>query len=239
MLEGAPGLCTFGMTRPFRALAPFARAVPAGRPAPARCELCAAPIGEPHAHVVELGKRALACACTACAVLFRDRGAGGGRFRTVPDRVLADAQFAPGDAEWAAMGIPVRLAFVVRGDGGDHVRGDGGDHGDGVLSGARVRWTAYFPSPGGAVEAELPAAAADALMRTAPLAARVEPDVEALLLHRPRAGAAECWLVPLDLCHELAGLVRQRWRGFSGGDEAEQAIDDFFARLRARAGANP
>ena len=199
------------MATPFGALERYAR-LPSARAQAARCELCGAEIGEQHAHVVELARHALACACSACAVLFRDRNSGGGRYRTVPDRVLAVAGFAPSDAAWSALGIPVRMAFLVR-------RSDG--------------WMAYFPSPGGPVEAELSDAAARALVALVPLADAVEPDVEALLFNRPRGGAAECFVVPLDVCHALSAVVRKSWRGFSGGDEAE-AIEGFFAGVRAR-----
>jgi hypothetical protein len=199
------------MADAFAALQPFISPLPRGS---ARCELCAAPIGETHAHVVAFADARIACACGACAILFRDRGAGGGRYRTVPTRVLVDARFAPSDAEWNALAIPVRLAYLVR-------RGE--------------TWVACLPSPGGAVEAPLSAAAATVLARAMPLAADVEPDVEALLLQRPRTGAADCLLVPIDVCHRLTALVRRHWRGFSGGQQAEGEIEAFVADLRARA----
>jgi len=49
------------------------------------------------------------------------------------------------------------------------------------------------------------------------------------------AGEAECFLVPIDACYELVGRLRMLWRGFDGGREAHQALDDFFAEVRARA----
>lgn len=195
-----------------RALAPFARAA-RSRSLPARCELCGAVIGEEHAHVLAVEHMALACSCGACAVLFRDVGAGGGRYRTVPDRVLVDEGAPVDDATWSALGIPVRLAFVVRRAG---------------------TWTALYPSPGGPVEAELSDEAQRVLTDTLPLAAQVEPEVEALLMHRPRGGAADCMVVPIDACFALCASVRRSWRGFSGGDEVEGAITDFLGRLRAR-----
>ena len=45
----------------------------------------------------------------------------------------------------------------------------------------------------------------------------------------------ECFLVPVDACYELVGLVRLYWKGFDGGQEAHEQIDEFFARIRARA----
>jgi hypothetical protein len=46
----------------------------------------------------------------------------------------------------------------------------------------------------------------------------------------------ECFLVPVDTCYELVGLVRTHWKGFDGGAEAHRRIDEFFSGIRARAG---
>ena len=196
--------------RPLRALLPFARRAPQRREDHARCELCGAAVAERHAHVVALDRHELQCACIACAVLFRDAHAGSGRYRTVPERVIAARHFLPGDADWTRLEIPVQLAFVVR----------------------RERWIAMYPSPAGTVEAPLSDAASAALAALVPLSAKVEPGVEALLIHRPRGGAtARCYVVPIDACYELVALVRRHWRGFDGGDEARAAIDTFIERL--------
>jgi hypothetical protein len=60
------------------------------------------------------------------------------------------------------------------------------------------------------------------------------PDVEALLVNRVR-GARGYWLVPIDECYTLVGLIRTRWRGFTGGAEVWDAIGTFFAALDRRA----
>jgi hypothetical protein len=39
--------------------------------------------------------------------------------------------------------------------------------------------------------------------------------------------------VPIDACYEFVGNLRQLWRGFDGGQEAHEFIDDFFASLAA------
>ncbi|HET9557873.1 MAG TPA: DUF5947 family protein, partial [Actinomycetota bacterium] len=44
----------------------------------------------------------------------------------------------------------------------------------------------------------------------------------------------ECFLVPIDACYELVGLVRMHWKGFDGGQEAWEAIDGFFDAVRER-----
>jgi hypothetical protein len=197
------------------ALRRYARRPP---PAPAeeRCELCAAPAGEGHRHVVDLQTRTLCCACPTCAALFVRAGAAGGRFRTVPERVLFEPGFALRQAEWSELQIPVGLAFVY-------------------FRSAAQRWTALYPSPAGAMESELPIDAWRDLAARSALVASAEPDVEALLVHGERgAPALECLLVPIDACYQLVGRIRSRWRGFEGGDEVRREIAAFFAALRAR-----
>lgn len=85
------------------------------------------------------------------------------------------------------------------------------------------RTIACYPSPAGATESEL-------TFGEPPEAAELRPDVEALLYHEN-----ECFLVPIDRCYELVGLVRLHWRGFDGGDDAREAIARFFDDVRARA----
>ena len=50
-----------------------------------------------------------------------------------------------------------------------------------------------------------------------------------------RDGTASAILVPIDACYELVGRLRQLWRGFDGGREAHEALDAFFADVRASA----
>ncbi len=63
--------------------------------------------------------------------------------------------------------------------------------------------------------------------------ASLEPDVEALLVNRAR-GARDQWIVPIDDCYQLVGLIRLRWRGLTGGKEVWEEIGDFFAALDQR-----
>jgi hypothetical protein len=208
-----------------RALGRYARPVRRAGPAEGdACELCGAPVGPVHRHVVDLERRAVECACAACGVLFGQPGAGGGRFRTVPERVLEDPGAAISEADWAALEIPVRLAFLFR-------------------SSRTGRWAAVYPSPAGPTEAVLPPDAGARLAAGCRLAALAEPDVEALLVRGAaggpgRAGGAgplRCLLVPIDRCYELVGRIRRAWRGFDGGDEVHREIDALFAELSRRA----
>jgi hypothetical protein len=206
----------------FDVLAPYARPARPATPAGEACELCAAPVPARHRHLVDPERRALRCACETCARLFRAPSAGA-RWRTVPERILVDPGFALTATEWAALEIPVGLAFVFP-------------------SAATGRWTAFYPSPAGATESELPLERWLALAAEHPLVAAVEPDVEALLVRgeRGRPGDRyECFLVPIDVAYELVGRIRRRWRGFDGGDAVRRELAAFFAELRARSRALP
>jgi hypothetical protein len=185
------------------------------RPAPPprqSCELCGVAIGDEHRHVVDLDRRALRCACPACSILFDQQA---GRFRRVPDRVLRVPAIPA--ARWAALGVPVRLAFVF-------------------FNSKLDRWCASYPGVAGAIESEIAEENWDELARERPVLREIAPDVEALLAWGPPgAPDLECFVAPVDACYELAGLCRTHWRGFDGGDDVRREMDAFFARLRSRA----
>jgi hypothetical protein len=74
-----------------------------------------------------------------------------------------------------------------------------------------------------------------------PILAKMQEDVVALLVNRVGhirgAAPAEYYLVPIDECYKLVGLIRMHWRGLSGGTEVWREIGAFFAHLKTRAGA--
>jgi Family of unknown function (DUF5947) len=94
---------------------------------------------------------------------------------------------------------------------------------------------ACYPSPAGATESLLDLSAWAGVVAANPVLADLAADVEALLL-RWREPAAECYLVPIDACYELTGLVRAHWVGFQGGENLWRQIDEYFDRLRRRCG---
>jgi Family of unknown function (DUF5947) len=188
----------------------------AGDQAPEVCELCATPVPTVHPHLVQVAERRMLCACGPCGFLFSNPGAGGGGYRRVPDRYLSDSAFRLTDAQWDALQIPVGMAFFLH-------------------NSAQEKVIACYPSPAGATESELTLDAWEAGIGSSPLADRLEPDVEALLVRRERSQTGECLLVPIDACYRLVGLVRMHWKGFDGGAEAWNEIDSFFDDLREQA----
>jgi hypothetical protein len=95
------------------------------------------------------------------------------------------------------------------------------------------RVSAFYPSPAGPTESLLELEAWTELEADNPVLTELESDVEALLVSRAR-GMNEHWLVPIDDCYELVGIIRSRWRGFGGGEEVWSEIDGFFDDLPMR-----
>ena len=179
------------------------------------CELCAVPVGPVHGHVADLERSTLACACRACYLLFTDPGAGRGRYRAVPERYLRDMSRPLDAAEWAELDVPVGLAFFLR-------------------SSRRGQVGGFYPSPAGVTECTLDLEAWARLGQAHPLLLAAEDDVEAVLVNRSDT-EVECFVVPVDVCYELAGRMRLLWQGFDGGAEARQSIAEFLGSVRARA----
>lgn len=215
------------MTSPYDVLSRITANRRAPAPAGQRCEMCSEPIADAHQHVVNVAGRQLLCVCRGCYLLFTDTHAEL-RYRAVPDRYLAFPDFALDRTRWEALQIPVGLAFFFR-------------------NSALGRTVAFYPGPAGACESLLDLDAWSALTAAEPRVGLLADDVEALLVRMPgdtqagqpgpgAPGAADpiCYLVPIDTCYEFVGGLRKLWRGFDGGQQAREFIDDFFAGLAAR-----
>ncbi len=61
----------------------------------------------------------------------------------------------------------------------------------------------------------------------------MRPDVEALLVNRV-GSTRQYFLVPIDECYRLVGLIRLHWRGLSGGALVWGEIAEFFDELRGK-----
>lgn len=179
----------------------------------APCELCGGPLDPDHAHVVDTEHRRLMCACRPCYLLFTHSGAADGKFQSASERVLRLPDAGLYSAGWEALEIPVGVAFFVRSSRGNRV-------------------TAFYPSPAGVTESGLPLETWNEVAAANPPLGTLAPDTEALLVCRRRSGD-EAWIVPVDVCYELAGRVRRRWKGFDGG-EAWCEIDEFLSGLHQR-----
>ena len=202
------------MTSRLQALAQRREAQPPD-PQEERCDLCSEPLATEHRHLLDLDSRRLLCACRACSILFDRSGAGGGHYRLVPDRARAVADLELDEVAWRSLGIPVEMAFFFH-------------------SSAAGRVVAFYPSPLGATESLLDLGAWEDVVAANPVVAELEPDVEALLIDHSD-GRREHWLLPVDRCYELVGVIRTGWKGFGGGAEVWAEIDRFFDDLRREA----
>ncbi len=183
--------------------------------------MCAEPIPESHQHVVDLESRSLLCTCRPCYLLFTDSSAHL-RYRSVPERYLSFEPFELGQAQWDELEIPVGLAFFF-------------------FNSALGRTAAFYPSPAGATESELPLNAWASVQAANPAITVLAPDTEALLIRSPGPDRdrADCHLVPIDACYELVGRLRRVWKGFDGGQESRQELEGFFDRISSRSRPAP
>jgi Family of unknown function (DUF5947) len=175
-----------------------------------RCEVCAATLGRRHGHLVAVDRRSLCCACRACYTLFTREGAGGGRFRAVPERYLTDPAHRLTAADWDELQVPVTPAFLF-------------------TNSALGRAVACYPSPAGATECLLDQDPWERLRRRYPLFAALAPDVEAVYV----TGLA-AFLAPIDACYALVGEVRLGWHGLDGGEAVRRTLARFLDDLRTR-----
>ena len=218
-----PGASLSGLRRFAR---PVSALAPAGLPrigerrpesGTERCELCDEALDARHGHVVALERRSLMCACRGCYLLFTREGAGGGKYRAVPERYRHDPAHPIAEADWDALDVPVATAFFF-------------------YNSDLARIVGSYPSPAGATECQLDLAAWERLAAGHPLLRALEPDVEALLITRAGRGV-EAYLMPIDACYALVGRIRLLWSGLDGGAEVRDALAAFVADLRSRATA--
>lgn len=191
----------------------------ASGPVGERCEMCSELIADEHQHVVNVEGRQLMCVCRGCYLLFTDPHAEL-HYRAVPDRYLSFTDFALDRLRWTALQIPVGLAFFFH-------------------NSTLGRPVAFYPGPAGATESELDLAAWADIRTADPRVELPAPDTEALLVRVPEdeTEAPSCHLVPIDACYEFVGRLRILWRGFDGGQDTRDYIDDFFRRIEDRSKA--
>ena len=181
--------------------------------------MCGTGLAAEHGHLFAPPNRQLVCACQACAILFGEQA--GQRYKRVPSRVRFLPDFQLTDAQWDSLLVPINMAFFFE-------------------SSVSGRMTAVYPSPAGATESQLPLETWDQIAAENSVLRAMEPDVEALLVNRLGAGRGfptnQYFLLPIDQCFKVVGLVRTNWRGLSGGEELWRELERFFSALTERAG---
>jgi hypothetical protein len=182
-----------------------------------RCELCSAPLATAHQHLLDPKTRQIVCACDGCVILFC--GQTGAHYLRVPRRIQRLVGFQMSELQWEALMLPINLAFFYR-------------------DSAAGRVLAMYPSPAGATESLLSLESWEEIAAQNRALRRMEPDVEALLVNRigltQQGGSAAYYVVPIDECYRLVGLIRLHWKGLSGGAEVWSEIHRFFDDLRSR-----
>jgi hypothetical protein len=189
------------------------------RTAAERCDMCSQELASEHEHLVEPANRRLICACGACAILFE--GQAGAKFKRVPRQVLFLRDFHLTDAQWDGLMVPIEMVFFFH-------------------SSPHGKMIALYPSPAGPTESLLSLDTWSDIVQSNPVLNEMEADVTALLVNRVGQGRtsqpAEYYLVPIDECYKLVGIIRAHWHGLSGGTEVWREINTFFGALKRRAG---
>ncbi len=186
------------------------RELPDGpQPLEASCDLCGTSMPEDHRHLLQMDERRIVCVCEACWALR----SGDPEFRPTGSRFVWLEGFTVPSELWARFGIPIGLAFFLRGA-------------EGVA--------ALYPSPVGATECELDLSAWDALVSLNPVLETLDAEGETLIANR-LADPPQYAITPTDEAYRLVGLVKANWQGISGGAGVEQAVADFFDELKVKA----
>lgn len=182
-----------------------------------RCELCSLALSTLHQHLFDAIERKILCTCQACALLFTNQQT---KYRAIPQRVISLPNFLLTDAQWDNLRIPIGLAFFFYNSPIDQ-----------ILS--------LYAGPAGAIESPLDINAWQEIVNNNSILKTMQPDVEALLIKRlsdkANSSLAQYYLVPIDECYKLVGIMRIYWHGLSGGQQVWQEIDNFFNRLQQRA----
>jgi hypothetical protein len=176
-----------------------------------RCDLCRTTVPDDHRHMLHLVDRRIVCTCEACWALH----SGDPEYRPTGMRELWLDGFHCDEETWAGFQVPIGLAFFMRSTVTDSV-------------------VAFYPSPAGATESELALEPWQRLVADNPVLEQLDADAEALVVNR-LSRPPQYAILPIDRCYELVGLIKSRWEGISGGSAIEQAVPEYFERIRARA----
>jgi hypothetical protein len=176
------------------------------------CGFCAAELPENHEHLLEIATRKMECVCRGCAILFTNQGQ---KYQRVPRRIRFFEDFRLTDLQWEALSIPIGMAFLF-------------------FSSRDKKVVALYPSPGGPVESLLPLESWEEIVNDNPQLHDMKADVEGLLIHRI-GSARDYYLVPIDECFKLIGIIRTHWKGISGGHTVWEHVGNFLSTLKQNA----
>jgi hypothetical protein len=189
---------------PVAAMRRFARK----RPLAERCETCGEALQVDHEHTFDPVRRTLRCTCRLCALAQESS------YPRMPKAVRLLPQFRVSERQWNDLAIPVSLAFFS-------------------YSTQAQRIVVQYPGPAGVVESLISVNSWDELCLLNSELRTLAPDVQALLVNRVDANRSY-FIVPIEACYKLSGLMRRTWRGFSGGTAAWVEIASFFDDLAGR-----
>ena len=175
-----------------------------------KCNFCGRILSPDHRHLVDLSAMKFTCTCEMCMIIMAESG----DYKPLPQRSLELQSFNMPDALWADFLIPVNMAFFV-------------------LSSSRSGAVAYYPAPTGATESKLKMGAWNQLVQLNPILNDLASDLEALLVNR-LGEEGQYYIVPIDSCYKLIGMIRVAWKGIFGGKEVNNIINQFFSELKEK-----
>jgi uncharacterized protein DUF5947 len=176
------------------------------------CGFCAVELAESHEHLLEIATRKMECVCRGCAILFTNQGQ---RYQRVPRHAQVLENFRMTDEQWEALSIPIGMAFLF-------------------YSSLDKKVIALYPSPAGPIESLLPLDSWEDIVNANPGLRKLKPDVEGLLIHRI-GSARDYYVIPIDECFRLVGIIRTHWKGISGGYTVWEHVGSFLAALKRNA----
>ena len=175
-----------------------------------KCNFCGRTLSPDHRHLVDLSVKKFMCTCEMCMITMAENGT----YKPIPQRHLELQGFNMSDALWSDFLIPVNMAFFV-------------------LSLSRNGAVAYYPAPTGATESKLKMEAWNQLVLLNPILNDLAPDLEALIVNR-LGTTGQYYIVPIDTCYKLIGMIRVTWKGIFGGKEVNDIINQFFSELKEK-----
>jgi hypothetical protein len=175
-----------------------------------RCETCGEALHPNHEHNFDRTRRTLRCTCPLCALAQDDI------YPRMPKSARALPHFKMSEQQWNNLAIPVALAFFSYRTLADTI--------------GATTIVVQYPGPAGVLESQVSVDNWEDLCLQNQELRNLLPDVQALLVNRV-GSVRGYFIVPIDACFRLSGLIRRHWQGFSGGAALWVQIATFFDEL--------